>query len=132
MLTPISISALERFLRWNKSLAAEAEAIDEGTPQVVIIGASRFGHLVAQSFIGLNQRVLVVDHKAEIVEDAVKYPQIPAIKVMAGAFDGDHGLLPLARAGVDHHIQELDESPLSFGELAMHEFGLDVDTPEKF
>ena len=175
-LTPISIFALDRFLRWNKSLAAEADAIDDGAPQVVIIGFGRFGHLVAQPFISLNQRVLVIDRNIDIVEEAEKYPQITAIKgnatdakvleaagvrharlvlvctddpaettrivgyvrnryklikVMARAFDEDHGLL-LARAGVDHHVQELYESALTFGERAMHEFGLGADKAEKF
>ena len=53
------------------------------------------------------------------------------VKVMARAFDEDHGLL-LARAGVDHHVQELYESALTFGERAMHEFGLGADKAEKF
>jgi glutathione-regulated potassium-efflux system protein KefB len=175
-LTPISIFGLERFLRWNKSLAAEAETIDDGKPQVVVIGFGRFGHLVAQPFIALNQRVLVIDQNDDVVEAAEKYPQVTAIKgnasdtkvlesagirharlvlvctddptettrivgyirsryklikVMARAFDEDHGLL-LARAGVDHHVQELYESALSFGERAMHEFGLGADKAEKF
>jgi glutathione-regulated potassium-efflux system protein KefB len=175
-LTPISIFALERFLRWNKNLVAEAEASDESTPQVVIIGFGRFGHLVAQPFIALNQRILVIDRSDDIVQEAEKYPQVTAvtgnatdaqvlesagvryarlvlvctddpaettrivgyirsryklIKVMARAFDEDHGLL-LARAGVDHHVQELYESALHFGERAMHEFGLGADKAEKF
>ncbi|MGV3549913.1 cation:proton antiporter domain-containing protein [Rhizobium sp.] len=175
-LTPISIFGLERFLRWNKSLAAEAETIDDGTPQIVIIGFGRFGHLVAQPFLALNQRILVIDRNDTIVDEAEKYPQITAIKgnatdskmlenagiryarlvlvctddpsettrvvgyirsryklikVMARAFDEDHGLL-LARAGVDHHVQELYESALHFGERAMHEFGLGADKAEKF
>lgn len=175
-LTPISIFALDRFLRWNKSLAAEADAVDDGAPQVVIIGFGRFGHLVAQPFISLNQRILVIDRNDDIVEEAEKYPQVTAlkgnaadakvleaagvryarlvlvctddpaettrivgyvrsryklVKVMARAFDEDHGLL-LARAGVDHHVQELYESALTFGERAMHEFGLGADKAEKF
>jgi glutathione-regulated potassium-efflux system protein KefB len=175
-LTPISIFGLDRFLRWNKSLAAEAETKDDGAPQVVIIGFGRFGHLVAQPFIALNQRVTVIDRNDDTAQEAEIYPQITAIhgdatdpevleaaglrfarlvlvctddpaettrivgyirnkydliKVMARAFDEDHGLL-LARAGVDHHVQELYESALTFGERALHEFGLGADKAEKF
>ncbi|MBX9458411.1 MAG: cation:proton antiporter [Rhizobium sp.] len=175
-LTPISIFGLERFLRWNKSLAAEASAVDETVPQVVVIGFGRFGHLVAQPFIGLNQRVMVIDRDENIVQQAEKFPQVTALqgdatdnkvleaagvryarlvlvctndpaettrivshirqtykelKVMARAFDEDHGLL-LARAGVEHHVQELYESALAFGERAVHEFGLGAEKAEKF
>lgn len=175
-LTPISILALDRFLRWNKSLAAEAESAGDAAPQVVIIGFGRFGHLVAQPFIALNQKVMVIDRNDDVAQEAEKYPQVTAvqgdatdprvlaaagvkqarlvlvctddaaettrivghvrqkyseIKVMARAFDEDHGLL-LARAGVDHHVQELYESALTFGERAMHEFGLGADKAEKF
>jgi glutathione-regulated potassium-efflux system protein KefB len=175
-LTPISIFALERFLRWNKGLAAEADAVAEGAPQVAIIGFGRFGHLVAQPFIALNQKVLVVDRNEDTAGEAEKYAQVesipgdatdpavldssgigsarlvlvctddpgettrivgllrqkfPETKVMARAFDEDHGLL-LARAGVDHHVQELYESALAFGEHAMLEFGLGADKAEKF
>lgn len=175
-LTPISIFGLERFLRWNKSLAAEAQSVDDSAPQVVVIGFGRFGHLVAQPFIGLNQRVMVIDRDEDIIQKAEKFPQVTAcqgdatdnavlesagvryarlvlvctndpgettrivshlratykqLKVMARAFDEGHGLL-LARAGVDHHVQELYESALSFGERAVHEFGLGAEKAEKF
>lgn len=78
-LTPISLFAFNRFLNWNKSLSAEAAEADSGAASVMIIGFGRFGQVVVQPFLAMNQHVIVVEKDQALADEAEKYSLVNSL-----------------------------------------------------
>jgi glutathione-regulated potassium-efflux system protein KefB len=69
-LTPISIFLLNRFLSSNKALQAEAAEAAADQASVLLIGFGRFGRIVIQPFLAMNQRVTVIERDRLLADRA--------------------------------------------------------------
>jgi glutathione-regulated potassium-efflux system protein KefB len=114
----------------NEELAAEAEKYalvnsfhgDACDPVV----------LAAAGLTNIRLILVCTDNAAETTK-IVGYlrRRMPETKIIVRAYDEDHAL-SLARSGVEHHVQELFESALSFSEKAAEEAGISREKSEQF
>ncbi len=67
-LTPVFVIAVDRLRRGDAHHSAEADAIEDEHPQVIIAGFGRFGQIVGRLLLASGIRATVLDHEPDQID----------------------------------------------------------------